>query len=56
LKLSMRRGLYAYEFEGTRFDAGDKLGYLKAMIAFGALHPELGEEFRKYIKLVAADF
>ena len=56
LKLSMQRGLYAYEFEGTRFDAGDKLGYLKAMIAFGALHPELGEEFRKYIKQVAADF
>ena len=56
LKLSMQRGLYAYEFEGTRFDAGDKLGYLKAIIAFGALHPELGEEFRKYIKQVAADF
>jgi len=55
-KLSMQRGLYAYEFEGTRFDAGDKLGYLKAIIAFGALHPELGEEFRKYIKQVAADF
>jgi UTP--glucose-1-phosphate uridylyltransferase len=56
LKLSRQKGMYAYEFEGTRFDAGDKLGYLKAMIAFGALHPELGEEFRKYIKQVAADF
>jgi UTP--glucose-1-phosphate uridylyltransferase len=56
LKLSRQRGMYAYEFEGVRFDAGDKLGYLKAIIAFGARHPELGEEFRKYIKQVSADF
>ena len=56
LKLSRQRGMYAYEFEGMRFDAGDKLGYLKAIIAFGAIHKELGEEFRKYIKQVAADF
>ena len=55
LKLSEQRGMYAYEFEGTRFDAGDKLGYLKAIIAFGTRHPELGEEFRKYIKQVSAD-
>jgi UTP--glucose-1-phosphate uridylyltransferase len=55
LKLSGQRGMYAYEFEGTRFDAGDKLGYLKAIIAFGTRHSELGEEFRKYIKQVSAD-
>lgn len=56
LKLSRKRAMYAFEFEGIRFDAGDKLGYLKAIIAFGARHPELGEEFRKYIKQVSADF
>jgi UTP--glucose-1-phosphate uridylyltransferase len=55
LKLSEQRGMYAYEFEGTRFDAGDKLGYLKAIIAFGIRHPELGEEFRSYIKQVSED-
>ena len=54
-ELSKQRGLYAYEFEGTRFDAGDKLGYLKAIIAFGTRHPDLGEEFKKYIKQVSAD-
>ena len=48
--------MYAYEFEGIRFDAGDKLGYLKAIIAFGIRHPELGEEFKNYIKQVSADF
>jgi UTP--glucose-1-phosphate uridylyltransferase len=47
--------MYAYEFEGTRFDAGDKLGYLKAIIAFGMRHSELGEEFRKYIKEIDTD-
>ena len=55
LKLSRQRGMYAYEFEGTRFDAGDKLGYLKAIIAFGIRHPELGEDFKEYIKQVSAD-
>ena len=56
MKLSGKRGMYAYEFKGTRFDAGDKLGYLKAVIAFGSRHPELGPEFRKYIKKLAGDF
>ena len=53
LKLSRERVMYAYEFEGTRFDAGDKLGYLKAIIAFGLRHPELSEAFRKHIKEVS---
>jgi UTP--glucose-1-phosphate uridylyltransferase len=55
VKLSRQRVMYAFEFKGTRFDAGDKLGYLKAIIAFGLRHPELGAEFRKHIKQVIAD-
>jgi UTP--glucose-1-phosphate uridylyltransferase len=55
LALSQKRGMYAYEFEGTRFDAGDKLGYLKAIIAFGIRHSDLGEEFRKHIREISAD-
>lgn len=55
LQLSRQRGMYAYEFKGRRFDAGDKLGYLKAIIAFGLRHSELGAEFRKHIKQVAED-
>lgn len=53
LKLSQQRSMYAYEFEGTRFDAGDKLGYLKAIVAFGLLHSELGGEFKKYLKQIS---
>ncbi len=55
LKLSRQRSMYAYEFEGTRFDAGDKLGYLKAIIAFGLRHPVLGDEFKAHIKQVSED-
>jgi len=41
--------MFAYEFDGTRYDAGDKLGYLKAIIAFGLLHTELGEPLREHL-------
>jgi len=53
--LAKRRAMYAYEFKGTRYDAGDKLGYLKAIVAFALRHPELKDEFSKYLKEVAVD-
>ncbi len=49
LALSKKRPMFAYEFDGTRYDAGDKLGYLKAIIAFGLLHTELGEPLREHL-------
>ncbi|HSH12133.1 MAG TPA: UTP--glucose-1-phosphate uridylyltransferase GalU [Desulfurivibrionaceae bacterium] len=55
LALSKRRPMYAYEFTGTRYDAGDKLGYLKAIIAFALRHPTVGKEFRKHIKEICVD-
>ncbi len=39
----------AHEFEGVRYDCGDKLGYLKATVEYGLKHKGLGEEFRKYL-------
>ncbi|MEN8257982.1 MAG: UTP--glucose-1-phosphate uridylyltransferase GalU [Thermodesulfobacteriota bacterium] len=53
LALAHKRGMNAYEFEGTRFDAGDKLGYLKAIIAFALRHPDVCENFSDHIKEVA---
>lgn len=41
--------VYAYEFEGTRYDCGSKLGYLKATVALGMKHDEVGEAFSKYL-------
>jgi UTP--glucose-1-phosphate uridylyltransferase len=39
----------AWEFEGTRYDCGSKLGYLKATLALGVKHPEVGQDFRQYL-------
>ncbi|NIR92075.1 MAG: UTP--glucose-1-phosphate uridylyltransferase GalU [Gammaproteobacteria bacterium] len=39
----------AYEFEGRRFDCGDKLGYLMATVEYGVQHPELAESFKAYL-------
>ncbi len=41
---------YGYEFEGTRYDCGDKLGFLQATVAFALKRPELREEFGKFLK------
>jgi UTP--glucose-1-phosphate uridylyltransferase len=53
--LSNRRGMYAYEFQGRRYDAGDKLGYLKAIIDVALDHPTLGGPFRKHLKAVCGN-
>jgi UTP--glucose-1-phosphate uridylyltransferase len=42
--------VYAYSYEGTRYDCGSKLGYLKATLAMGLKHPETGKEFADYLK------
>jgi UTP--glucose-1-phosphate uridylyltransferase len=42
--------VYAYMFEGTRYDAGDKLGFLKATVEFALRRSDLGSEFRQYLK------
>ena len=42
--------VYAYEFEGTRYDCGDKLGYLEATVAYGLKHPETGAGFAAYLR------
>ncbi len=55
LALTKKRGMYAMEFEGTRFDAGDKMGYLKAIIAYGLRHPALGKQLTAHLKKVVAD-
>lgn len=54
--LSQQQPMYAYEFKGQRFDAGDKLGYLKAIIAFALRHPDLAKEFKKHIREINASW
>ncbi len=45
-----RRPMYAVEFEGTRYDTGDKLGFLKATVEFALARPDLADAFRNYLK------
>ena len=47
--------VYAYSFEGVRFDCGSKLGYLKATVAYGLNHPETGEALRAHLHAVVGD-
>ena len=44
------RPVYGYKFEGTRFDAGDKLGFLKATVEFALKRHDLGKDFREYLQ------
>ena len=48
--LLRQRPIYAYRFEGTRYDAGDKLGFLQATVELALKHPDLGAPFRQYLK------
>jgi UTP--glucose-1-phosphate uridylyltransferase len=49
-QLLRSRPIYAYRFEGTRYDAGDKLGFLKATVEFALQRDDLGGPFREYLK------
>jgi UTP--glucose-1-phosphate uridylyltransferase len=42
--------VFAYEYDGVRYDCGSKLGYLKATVDFALRHQEVGEEFSEYLK------
>jgi UTP--glucose-1-phosphate uridylyltransferase len=41
--------VYAYQFEGKRYDCGSKIGYLQATVEFGLKHESLGPKFREYL-------
>ncbi len=49
------RPIYGYRFEGTRYDAGDKLGFLKATVEFALRRSDLGGAFREYLKSLDLD-
>ena len=48
--LAQEDGLWAYIYEGISYDAGDKLGFLKATVEIGLQNKELGGDFRDYLK------
>ncbi|HWG69162.1 MAG TPA: UTP--glucose-1-phosphate uridylyltransferase GalU [Steroidobacteraceae bacterium] len=49
-QLMLREPVYAFEFEGKRYDCGSKFGYLQATVEFGLKHPSLGGDFAGYLR------
>ena len=54
-QLLQKQPVYGYEFEGKRYDAGKPLGLLKATVALALNHPEMGAEFKEFLRRLAAD-
>lgn len=52
--LAQQDTVYAFNFEGKRYDLGDKLGFLKAQVEYGLRHDELREDFTEYLKAVVS--
>jgi UTP--glucose-1-phosphate uridylyltransferase len=53
--LLAEEAVYAYAFEGRRYDCGSKLGYLEATVEFGLKHEQLGELFAQFLARLVAD-
>ncbi|MBF7081619.1 UTP--glucose-1-phosphate uridylyltransferase GalU [Desulfallas sp. Bu1-1] len=53
--LAGQKEMYGLVFEGKRYDVGDKLGYLKAMVEFALARPDLAEEFRRYLEEIVVE-
>ncbi len=53
--LMREEAVYAYRFQGKRYDCGSKLGYLQATVEYALGHPALGRDFRRYLKGLDVD-
>ena len=52
-EIAVTEGMVAVEFEGKRYDMGNKFGILQAQIEVGLKHPETGNQLKEYIKNLA---
>ena len=53
--LSQTVGMTAVEYDGVRYDMGDKLGFLKANVEFALRHPTLADSFKEYLRDIVND-
>lgn len=53
--LLMEESVYSMKFEGKRYDCGDKLEYLKAIVELGVRHKDIGKAFQAYLKTREAE-
>ncbi|MEA4831812.1 MAG: UTP--glucose-1-phosphate uridylyltransferase GalU [Oscillospiraceae bacterium] len=54
-EIARARGMIAYEFDGVRHDMGSKLGFLIANVSMGVKNPEIGSDFKKWLKEFASE-
>ena len=52
-ELARTTGMVGFEFSGKRYDMGNKLGLMKAQVEVALKHPEIGEDFKEYLKKIA---
>jgi UTP--glucose-1-phosphate uridylyltransferase len=52
-RLMAREAVYAFQYEGKRYDCGSKEGFLEATVELALQHPQVGESFRAYLKGLA---
>jgi len=51
----LQEKVYAYEFEGERFDCGNKFGFMKATIQYGLNHKEIAPQLKEYLQNIKLD-
>lgn len=54
--MAMQTDVYAYEFDGIRYDVGNKIGFLQANIEYALRKDELSEEFKRYLSRLTESF
>ena len=52
-RLMAKERVYAYQYEGKRYDCGSKEGFLQATVELALQHPQMGAPFRDYLKTLA---
>ena len=52
LELIKHEAMYAYDFEGRRYDVGDKLGFLQATVEYALRKEELRDGFIEYLRTI----
>ncbi len=52
LELARKRRVYGYEFEGVRYDLGDRLGFVTAQIGYGLKRADIGDGLRAFLKTI----
>lgn len=52
--LAQTKGMMGVEYTGTRYDMGNKFGILQAIVEVALQHPQVKDQFRDYLKEVAA--